>query len=288
MDVDVKDFNLDREITWCPGCGNFAIMDTLKNTLAGLGLSPHHVLVVAGIGQAGKMGQHMRANTLHVLHGRLLPVATGAGLVNDSLKVLAIGGDGDGYAEGGNHLIHAARRNIDITYMVHNNMIYGLTKGQASPTSEKSIKTPTTPQGNPLEGLNPVALLLGLKASFVARSFAGDKEQLGTILEKAIQKPGFAFIDILQQCPSFNKLNTFRWFKERVYDINEEGHDPSNLEEAFSLAQQWGEKIPTGIFFDDPNPRPVFREAVMGEMGSSVLSTDINPLDIKEIMEEHL
>jgi len=136
--------------------------------------------------------------------------------------------------------------------------------------------------------LNTVALLLGLKASFVARSFAGDKEQLGTILEKAIQKPGFAFIDILQQCPSFNKLNTFRWFKERVYDINEEGHDPSNLEQAFSLAQQWGERIPTGIFFDDPNPRPVFREAVMGKVGSSVLSTEINPLDIKEIMEEHL
>lgn len=288
MVVNIKEYDLGREITWCPGCGNYAIMDTLKETLAGLKLSPHQVLVVAGIGQAGKMGQHIKANTLHVLHGRLLPVATGAGLVNDSLTVLAIGGDGDGYAEGGNHLIHVARRNVDLTYMVHNNMIYGLTKGQASPTSVKSIKTPTTPQGNPLEGLNPVSLLLGLKASFVARSFAGNSKQLGTILEKAIQKPGFAFIDILQQCPSFNKVNTFRWFKERVYDINKAGHDPSNLEQAFNLAQQWGDKIPTGIFFDDPNPRPVFREAVMGDKGKFVLSTAINPLDITELMEEHL
>ncbi len=288
MVVNANEYDLDREITWCPGCGNFAILDTLKKTLAGLGLSPHQILVVAGIGQAGKMGQHMRANTLHVLHGRLLPVATGAGMVSDGLKILAIGGDGDGYAEGGNHLIHAARRNIDVTYMVHNNMIYGLTKGQASPTSAHSIKTPTTPQGNPLEGLNPVSLLLGLKASFVARYFAGDKEQLRAILERAIKKPGFSFIDILQQCPSFNKVNTFRWFKERVYDINEAGHDPSNLEQAFSQAQQWGEKIPTGIFFDDPSPRPVFREAVMGDSGKSVIAAEIKPLDIKEIMEEHL
>jgi len=286
--VEPKEYNLDREITWCPGCGNFAIMDTLKRTLAGLGLSPHQVLIVAGIGQAGKMGQHMKANTLHVLHGRLLPVATGAGLVNNRLKVLAIGGDGDGYAEGGNHLIHAARRNIDVTYMVHNNMIYGLTKGQASPTSTKSIKTPTTPQGNPLEGLNPITLLLGLKASFVARSFAGDKEQLRAILEKAIQKPGFAFIDILQQCPSFNKVNTFKWFKERVYDINEAGHDPSDLKEAFRVALEWGDRIPTGIFYEDPEPRPVFREAVLGGEDKPVTTSEINPLDITEIMEEHL
>lgn len=288
MVANVKDYDLDREITWCPGCGNYAILEVLKSTLAGMGLHPHQVLVVAGIGQAGKMGQHFRTNTMHVLHGRLLPVATGASLVDGSLKVLAIGGDGDGYAEGGNHLIHAARRNIDVTYMVHNNMIYGLTKGQASPTSERCIKTPTTPRGNPLEGLNPISLLLGLKASFVARSFAGDRQQLTRILEQALQKQGFAFIDILQQCPSFNKLNTFRWFKERVYDINEAGHDPADLEQAFRLAQEWGDQIPTGLFFDDPTPRPGFREALLGSRDRSITGPDLNPLDISEIMEEHL
>ncbi len=288
MVVDVKDYDLDREITWCPGCGNFAIMDVLKKTLAGMGLSPHQVLVVSGIGQAGKMPEHFRANTMHVLHGRILPVSTGVSLANSRLKVIAVGGDGDGYAEGGNHLIHAARRNIDVTYMVHNNMIYGLTKGQASPTSSQGARTPTTPDGNPLAGLNPILFLLGLKASFVARSFSGDKKQLGNVLEKALQKPGFAFVDILQPCPSFNKLNTHRWFRDKVYDINEEGHDSGDLVQAFKLAQEWDERIPTGIFFDDQEQRPGFREALLGSIDQPLVQAKLNPLDITEIMKEHL
>lgn len=288
MAVDKKAYNLDRENTWCPGCGNFAIMEVFTSTLAGMGLSPHEVLVVSGIGQAGKMPQHFRVNTMHVLHGRLLPVATGASLVNHRLKVIAVGGDGDGYAEGGNHFIHAARRNIDVTYLVHNNMVYGLTKGQASPTSGQGAQTPTTPNGNPLAGLNPIQLALGLKTAFVARSFSGDKKQLGRILEKAIQKPGFAFIDILQPCPSFNKINTFKWFKDRVYDINDKGHDPDKLEEAFRLSQEWGENIPTGIFYDNSDDRPGFREALLGSLDQPLVEEDLNPLAIKEIMEEHL
>lgn len=288
MGIDKKVYELDREKTWCPGCGNFAIMEVFINTLADMGLSPNQVLVVSGIGQAGKMPQHFRVNTMHVLHGRLLPVATGASLANHRLKVIAVGGDGDGYAEGGNHLIHAARRNIDVTYLVHNNMIYGLTKGQASPTSGQGVQTPTTPQGNPLAGLNPVQLTLGLNTGFVARSFAGDKNQLGKILEKAIQKTGFAFIDILQPCPSFNKINTFKWFKDRVYDINEEGHDPGDLAEAFRISQEWGERIPTGIFYNESKERPGFREALLGTLERPLVEEELNPLAIKEIMEEHL
>ncbi|MGM0689734.1 MAG: 2-oxoacid:ferredoxin oxidoreductase subunit beta [Bacillota bacterium] len=287
MVVNAEDYDLDRENTWCPGCGNFPILEVLKNTLAKLGLSPHQVLVVSGIGQAGKLAQHFRTNTMHVLHGRTLPVATGASLATDRLKIITVGGDGDGYAEGGNHLIHAARRNIDVTCMIHNNMIYGLTKGQASPTSGQGAQTPTTPNGNPLAGLNPILFLLGLRASFVARSFAGDKEQLGKILEKAINKPGFAFVDILQPCPSFNKVNTFKWFRDRVYDINEEGHSPVNLVKAFELAQEWGDRIPTGIFFDDQEQRPGFREALMGENYQPLAEAELNPLDIKEIMEAY-
>ncbi len=288
MAVDVKKYDLDRENTWCPGCGNFAIMEVFKNTLADMGFSPHEVLVVAGIGQAGKMPQHFRVNTMHVLHGRLLPVATGASLADHRLKVIAVGGDGDGYAEGGNHLIHAARRNIDVTYLVHNNMIYGLTKGQASPTSGQGARTPTTPGGNPLAGLNPIQLVLGLNTGFVARAYAGDKKQLGKILEKAIQKQGFAFIDILQPCPSFNKINTFKWFNDRVYDINEEGHDPGNLVEAFRAAGEWGERIPTGIFYEEKEERPGFREALLGSLDRPLVEEELNPLAIKEIMEEHL
>jgi 2-oxoglutarate/2-oxoacid ferredoxin oxidoreductase subunit beta len=288
MAVDVKEYDLDRENKWCPGCGNFAIMEVFINTLAGMGLSPHEVLVVSGIGQAGNMPEHFKVNTMHVLHGRILPVATGASLADHRLKVIAVGGDGDGYAEGGNHLIHAARRNIDVTYLVHNNMIYGLTKGQVSPTSGQGARTPTTPGGNPLAGLNPVQLVLSLNTSFVARAYAGDKKQLGRILEKAIQKPGFAFIDVLQPCPSFNKVNTFKWFENRVYDINEEGHDSGDLVEAFRTAQKWGKRIPTGIFYDDSEKRPGFREALLGKLNRPLVEEDLNPLAVKEIMEEHL
>lgn len=288
MAVNAKDYDLDRENTWCPGCGNFAIIDVFKKTLAGMDLSPHEVLVVSGIGQAGKMPEHFRANSMHVLHGRTLPIATGVSLADNSLKIIAIGGDGDMYAEGGNHLIHAARRNVDVTVLVHNNMIYGLTKGQASPTSDRGAETSTTPEGNPLAGLNPILFLLGLKAGFVARSFSGDKKQLGTILGKALKKPGFSFIDILQPCPSFNKLNTAGWFKKRVYDINEEGHDPADLVEAFKLAQEWGERIPTGIFFDDQEERSGFRKALLGTIDQPLNLAELNPLDIAEIMEEHL
>ncbi len=288
MGVKVEDFDLDRENTWCPGCGNFAILDVVKETLANLGLPPHKVQVISGIGQAGKMPGHFRVNTFNVLHGRALPAATGVSLANSGLKILVIGGDGDGLAEGGNHLIHAARRNIDVTYMMHNNMVYGLTKGQVSPTSDKGLKTPTTPGGNPIAGLNPIQLLLGLKASFVARSFSGNKEQLGSIIAKAIEKPGFAFIDILQPCPSFNKINTHGWFKKRVYDINEEGHKPDNLSEAFKAAMEWGERIPTGIFYDEEEERPVFNEALTGSQDQPLVDAELNPLDIKEIMKEHL
>ncbi len=288
MGVKVEDFDLDRENTWCPGCGNFAILDTVKKSLANLGLPPNEVMVVSGIGQAGKMPGHFRVNTFNVLHGRVLPAATGISLANHELKILAIGGDGDGLAEGGNHLIHAARRNINVTYMMHNNMVYGLTKGQVSPTSDEGLKTPTTPGGNPVAGLNPVLMLLGLKASFVARSFSGSKEQLGSIIERAIQKPGFAFIDILQPCPSFNKVNTHGWFKKRVFDINEEGHKPDNLCEAFQAAMEWGERIPTGIFYDEPEARPVFNEVLFGSQEQPLLEAELNPLDIKEMIKEHL
>ncbi len=288
MAVNIKDFDLARENTWCPGCGNFAILDTLKQTLSDLGLPPEEVLVVSGIGQAGKMPGHFRVNTFNVLHGRVLPAATGVSLSNNKLKILAIGGDGDGLAEGGNHIIHAARRNIDVTYMMHNNMVYGLTKGQVSPTSEKGALTPTTPEGNMLAGLNPILLLLGLRASFVARSFSGDKEQLSGIIKKAIRKPGFAFIDILQPCPSFNKVNTHGWFKKKVYDINDEGHKPESLTEAFKVAMEWGERIPTGIFYDDQDAKPVFHEALLGTRNRCLAEEELNPSDIEDIMKEHL
>jgi 2-oxoglutarate/2-oxoacid ferredoxin oxidoreductase subunit beta len=188
-------------------------------------------------------------------------VATGIKLVNPALKVIAVGGDGDGYAEGGNHIIHAARRNVEVTYMIHNNQIYGLTKGQMSPTTD--LGSPTTSYHNPngTRPLNPLRLLLGTGASFVARGFAGDKEQLAGNLKQALQHRGFACIDILQPCVVFNKVNTFKWYRDRVYDVNKEGtaRGPGR---AFRLAGEWGEKIPTGVFFAEK--RETLNQALLG------------------------
>lgn len=247
--VDPSAFNTNREISWCPGCGNHLILDVVKQTLADMGYLPHQVLLVSGIGQAAKMSQYIRANVFNVLHGRTLPTATGASLVNPDLETIAIGGDGDGYSEGGNHLIHAARRNVDIIYLVHNNQIYGLTKGQLSPTTDLGSPTTSYPDGNTILPLNPVRLMLGAGSSFVARAFAGDKEQLSAILQQALQHRGFASVDILQPCVVFNPVNTYRWYKERVYDINKEGHRTDDMASAFQLAGEWEEKIPTGVFY---------------------------------------
>ncbi len=283
--VSVKDYHSDRENSWCPGCANFAILEVLKESLAHLGIKPHEALIISGIGQAGKLPQYMKINMFNVLHGRTLPVATGAKLANHRLRILAVGGDGDGYAEGGNHLIHAARRNVDLTYLVHNNQIYGLTKGQASPTTDAGSRTTSTPRGNPVPGLNPMTLLLGLRPNFVARGFAGDKEQLAHLIQSGLESPGFSFIDILQPCVTFNKVNTYAWYRERVYDINEEGHDPEDLPGAFALAQQWGERIPTGIFYQ--GKRPTFHESILGKGATPLCEVEPKPQRVAALFPEY-
>lgn len=285
--VDRKMYESGRPVTWCPGCGNYAILEVLKDVLSREGYLPHEVMMVTGIGQAGKTSQYIRTNAFNVLHGRTLPVATGIKLVNPKLKVLAVGGDGDGYAEGGNHIIHAARRNVEVTYMIHNNQIYGLTKGQLSPTTD--LGSPTSSYHNPssTRPLNPIRFLLGTGASFVARGFAGDKEQLASILAQALQHRGFAVMDILQPCVVFNKVNTFKWYKDRVYDVNKAGHKPGDLTAAFSLAGEWGEKIPTGIFFAEK--RNTLNQALLGQEWESPL-VEKNPLptDIASLFQEYL
>ncbi len=283
--VTTNDYDSDRENSWCPGCGNFPILEVLKESLAERGIWPHEALIVSGIGQAGKLPQYMRVNMFNVLHGRTLPVATGAKLANHRLVVLAVGGDGDGYAEGGNHLIHAARRNVDLTYLVHNNQIYGLTKGQASPTTDAGSVTTTTPRGNPTPGLNPIALVLSLQPNFVARGYAGNKEQLAQLIQTGLEHPGFSFIDILQPCVTFNKVNTYSWYSERVYDINQAGHDPEDLSGAFSLAQEWGKRIPTGIFYK--GDRPVFHESILGKDARPLWELEPEPARISAFFPEY-
>jgi 2-oxoglutarate ferredoxin oxidoreductase subunit beta len=235
---------------WCPGCGNFNILSAIKQTLAELSIEPWEMLVVSGIGQSGKLPHYIRCHTFNGLHGRTLPVATAAKLVNHFLHVIAVAGDEDCYGEGGNHFLHTIRRNPNISMFVHNNQIYGLTKGQASPTTAQGTRTKIQPYGVLEEPLNPLALAISQDYSFVARDFSGDQDYLKDLMKAAITHKGFALLDILQPCITFNKTNTFKWYLDRVYKL-EEGYDPHNRLKAFERSLEWGDKIPNGIFYQN-------------------------------------
>ena len=249
----------DIDIAWCPGCGNFSILKVLKLALSELDIKPEKLVLVSGIGQAAKIPHYFRTNFFNGLHGRAIPPATAIKVVNPNLTVVAESGDGDMYGEGGNHLINAIRRNPDITNIVHNNMVYGLTKGQASPTSQIGFKTPVQVKGVFLEPFNPLALAVALDASFVARAFSGDIEQTKEILKEAISHKGFALVDIFQPCVSFNKVNTHKWFKENTYYLDK-SHDPFNRAVAFQKAVE-REKLPLGIFYRN-DKKSTFEENV--------------------------
>ncbi len=257
--MDPRLFDLeDIDIAWCPGCGNYSILKVLKGALADLEIPPEKVVMVSGIGQAAKIPHYFKCHFFNGLHGRSLPVATAIKAVNPDLHVIAESGDGCTYGEGGNHLIHTLRRNPNITNIVHNNMVYGLTKGQASPTSQQGFKTPVQQEGVIPEPFNPIALAVSLDASFVARAYAGDGDQSKEIIKRAILHPGYALVDMLQPCVTYNKVNTYAWFKENTYYL-EEIHDPSNRAEAFKRSTETG-KLPLGIFYI--RPKPVFEEGL--------------------------
>jgi len=271
--VTLEEYHSDDPIAWCPGCGNFSILEALKKALVVLDKRPNGIVIVSGIGQAPKIPHYLRCNAFNGLHGRTLPVATGIKLANHDLTVLAEGGDGDGYAEGGNHFIHAMRRNINMTYLVHNNQVYGLTKGQTSPTSELGYISRTTPTGALNPPMSPLLLAIASNCSFVARGFSGEKEHLSDLIQKAILHRGFAFIDILQTCVSFNRVNTYKWYKSRVYDVNgDSDYDINDRMAAFEKAQEWGEKIPIGMIYRNERPtrdeqEPAIRSVSLAKQG---------------------
>jgi 2-oxoglutarate ferredoxin oxidoreductase subunit beta len=248
-----------RNPAWCPGCGNFSILKTFKDAMVELGIEPHQFTIVSGIGQAGKFPHYLKCNTFNGLHGRTLPVATGIRLSNHDMLVIAVAGDGDCYGEGGNHLMHAMRRNINVKLFVHDNQIYGLTKGQASPTSMEGMVTKNQPFGVLSAELNPMALAVALDCSFVARGFAGDTEHLNGLIKEAINHKGFTLVDILQPCVTFNKINTYEWYRQRAYHIEPE-YNPEDRIEAFKKALEWGDRIPIGIIYK--NNRPIFEERI--------------------------
>ncbi|MGM0442167.1 MAG: thiamine pyrophosphate-dependent enzyme [Elusimicrobiota bacterium] len=246
--MDTDDYKAENsDIAWCPGCGNFGILNILKNTLAGLKIPPRDLAMVSGIGQAAKAPQYLKCNYFNGLHGRAVPVATGVKSANPRLTVIAESGDGCMYGEGGNHFLHAVRRNPDITLIVHNNMVYGLTKGQASPTSQKGFKTPVQLNGVFEEPFNPLGVAIAQNISFAARAYCKDMDETTDILSQAVEHKGLSLVDIFQPCVSFNKLNTYKWFKEHTYYLPDD-YKPDNREDAFSRSME-KDKFPLGVFY---------------------------------------
>ncbi|HOW87569.1 MAG TPA: thiamine pyrophosphate-dependent enzyme [Candidatus Omnitrophota bacterium] len=250
-------FDLEKcDIAWCPGCGNYGILNLVKEVVSELALDPQKLVFVSGIGQAAKLPQYLKCHYYNGLHGRALSPAVAIKMTNPELTVIVTSGDGDMYGEGGNHFLHTIRRNPNITNLVHNNMVYGLTKGQASPTSEKGFKTPVQVDGVILEPFNPLAVAIALDASFVARVFIGFREHAKEIIKKAILHKGYALVDIFQPCVTFNKINTYQWFRENTY-LLDDSHDPRDRTRAFQKAIE-NKKMPLGIFF--VNEKAVFEE----------------------------
>jgi 2-oxoglutarate ferredoxin oxidoreductase subunit beta len=245
------------DVAWCPGCGNFSILQAVKQALGELGVGRDRLVMVSGIGQAAKAPHYLACNLFDGLHGRALPPATAIKAVDPSLTVVVESGDGDMYGEGGNHFIHAIRRNPDLTVLVHDNMVYGLTKGQASPTSRRGFTTPVQVGGVRLEPFNPLSVAIALDASFVARGFVGDVPGTAELIRRAVAHRGFALVDLLQPCVTFNKLNTWKWFREHTYRL-EEGHDPRDRKAAFARAIE-EDPLPLGIFYLNPD-KPVFED----------------------------
>lgn len=280
--VTIDDYG-NYETAWCPGCGNFSILEAVKKGLVESGLEPHEVLFVSGIGQAAKAPHYLNANVFNGLHGRALPVATGAQLANPSLRIIVESGDGCNYGEGGNHFLAAIRRNIDLTMIVHDNQIYGLTKGQASPTSEEGLITKAQPEGVASTPFNPVAVAVAMQASFVARGFSGMIDHLSGLIQQALAHEGFALIDVLQPCVSFNKVNTFAWYKKRCYTLPDE-YDATDWQAAMNTAMQWGDKIPLGIIYRNQRATLEKRFSAL-QQGSLVgRSTDLG--ELKEILNK--
>jgi 2-oxoglutarate ferredoxin oxidoreductase subunit beta len=280
--VTLDDYNSDVPIAWCPGCGNFSILQAVKKALVELNLKPHNVLFVSGIGQAPKLPHYTRGNVFNGLHGRTLPAATGAKLANHELTVIGIDGDGGAYGEGVQHLLAAARRNVNLTYLVHNNQVYGLTKGQASPTSELGFISKTTPLGA-TQPLNPLMLALASDISFLARGFAGEIDHLAGLIKAGVQHRGFALIDILQPCVSFNHVNTFTWYKQRVYKLDD-NYNPADKTAALLKAQEWGVKIPIGIIYKQD--RPVYEDSLPQLKEKPLVRQDIEPQKMADLLNE--
>jgi len=280
------DISEDRDISWCPGCGNYPIRKALIDSLNELGLDRNQVVMVSGIGQAAKMPQYVNTSFFNGLHGRALPAATAIKACNPKLTVIAEGGDGDMYGEGGNHLLHATRRNANMTLFVHENMVYGLTKGQAAPTSRRGMTTPIQVFGVTAESLNPMALAIAMDVGFVARTFSGDIVRTKEIMKRAIAHKGFAIVDIFHPCVSFNKINTFKWFKDETKWLDD-SWDSSDRAKSFAKALE-EEPFPLGVIYES-NHRPTFEDElpVYRDDKTALIDRDLNPAAFADLVNSY-
>ncbi len=265
VQLTAKDFKGPVDPDWCPGCGDFGVLNSLQRACASLGLRPHEILTVSGIGCSSNLPGYFNGNGMHTLHGRALAVATGAKMANHELTVIATGGDGDGYGIGGNHFVHTARRNVDLTYVVMNNQIYGLTTGQLSPTSSIGMRTKSSPFGSVEMPVNPITSAIMNGATYVARGYSGDIRHLTQLIIDGIQHEGFALVDVFSPCVTFNHDNGHSFFKDRVAKLEDEEHDPTDWKLACEKAMAWGDKIYTGLFFKEEIPTLGKREPVLEE-----------------------
>lgn len=295
MATTVKDLKIDYDApNWCPGCGDFGIWVSLKSAIVQLGLNPWEVVLISGIGCSSKLPYWVKTYGFNGLHGRPIPPAEGIKLANDGLTVIVIGGDGDQFAEGMSHWLHAARRNINITLIVHNNQIYGLTTGQFSPTTDTGTKNKATPVPTVEMPVNPAAMAISAGATFVARGFAGDVKLETEMLVKAIQHKGFSIVDSMQPCVTFNRKNTYKWFYERVYRVEAEGHDPRDIHKAFAKAQEWPhkqvlpegqkERIPVGLLYEEN--RATWEDGLPQIKDIRLVKRSIEHVDITPLLDE--
>ncbi len=285
--AQLKEFIGKVKPDWCAGCGDFAVLNSLQKALAELDVAPHNVLVVSGIGCSSNIPGFINAYGFHGLHGRSLPVATGAKFGNTDLTVIAAGGDGDGYGIGVGHFVHTCRRNVNMTYIVMDNQTYGLTTGQASPTTEKDLVTRSTPDGSLEVALSPVALALTCGATYVARGFSGDNKHLADLMRGAIEHKGFALVDVFSPCVTYNKHNTYPWFRERVYKLEDERHDTSDFRLAMEKAFEWGARIPIGLLYKVERPTYEDEDVALRE-GPPLAKRALGQTNLAAMMEDFL
>ncbi len=288
MEVTLQDYRTQEKSWWCPGCGDFGVLAAMQKALVNLNIAPHEVAIVAGIGCSGKIGNYINSYNIHVVHGRTLPSALGVKMANRELLVIAAGGDGDGFAIGMNHFVHAVRRNINVKYIVMDNHIYGLTKGQNSPTSDTGQKVKATPHGNVESPVRPLSLALSAGATFVAQGFSSNQAQLARLIEDAIRHPGFAFVNTLSPCVTYNKINTYDFYKQTLTNLDEDPDYRSDNRGAAIAKVLEKEELVTGLIYRDPNSVP-YEQAMPGFAEAPLAGRDIRlgSADFEELLEHY-